>query len=82
MKGSVPWLNSEQAAKYLGLVDADGNANLPALHTFVHRARKTGRLRVHRLGGRLRFREVDLDRAIEAEPEPLPASKGLRMVSR
>jgi hypothetical protein len=79
MKDTVAWLNSEQAARYIGLVDADGNVKLGAFHVWVHRGRKRG-LKVHRLGGRLRFRAVDLDRVVEAEPAPVPASKALRLV--
>lgn len=79
MKTSVAWLNSEAAAVHIGLVDAEGRPKLGAFHTWVCRARKRG-LKAHRLGGRLRFREVDLDRMVEAEPDALPEGKGLRLI--
>jgi hypothetical protein len=79
VKTFVTWLDSAQAAQHIGLVDADGNPKLAAFHVWVWRARKRG-LKVHRLGRRLRFREVDLDRCVEAEPDALPESKSLRVL--
>jgi excisionase family DNA binding protein len=48
-----PWLTPAEAADHLGL------ASVRALYQRVRR----GQIRAHRLGGRLRFRLEDLDRA-------------------
>ena len=69
------WLRAEEAAVHLGYVKADGSPNLPAFDKFVQRQRKAGTLRVHWLGGRRRFRVVDLDACVESEPAPAKLRK-------
>lgn len=76
MKPHVAWLSARQAAIHLGFVDDRGE---PQMNRFyVWRCRHQPR--THRLGSSLRFRAVDLDACVEAEPEALPAGKGLRVV--
>lgn len=50
-----PWLTPEQAAEYLGL---------PTVKALYQRVRR-GDVPAHRLGRSLRFRQTDLDRAME-----------------
>lgn len=76
MKTHVEWLSARQAATHLGFVDDAGEPQMNRFYVWKHRHRP----KTHRLGGSLRFRVVDLDRCIEAEPEPLPASKRLKLV--
>lgn len=66
---SVRWLNAAQAAEHLGF------PTVGAFHTWLCRERQKGTLplTVHWLRGRMRFREVDLDRCIEAEPQSTSA---------
>ena len=64
MKQHVAWLSSEAAAIYLGFVDAEGTPTMNAFYIWKHRYQP----RAYRLGGRLRFRQVDLDRMVEAVP--------------
>lgn len=83
MKSHVEWLPAEIAAARLGFVEADGTVKLHAFYCWLSRERKQGRgITTHRIGRRLRFRAVDLDRGVEAEPEPVPVGKGLQLVSR
>lgn len=63
----VGWLTADQAREYLGL------PTLAAFYVWKFRAKP----RTYRLRGRLRFRQVDLDRCVE---EALPASQPLRVV--
>lgn len=74
---TVAWLSAEQAAVHLGYVHADGTPNLPAFYQWKHREKP----RAFRLRGRLRFRQADLDRCLEPEPQVV-AAVPLRMVSR
>jgi len=67
MKTSVAWLTTAQAAAHLGFVKSDGSPNVGAFKAWKCRTKQ--KPRQYWLGGRLRFRVVDLDRCVEAEPE-------------
>lgn len=70
-KGSVEWWSSDSAAIHLGFVDPHtGKPALAAFRQWVKRARvrtptNPWPLPVYRLGGRTRFRRVDLDRCVD-----------------
>lgn len=64
-KTSVAWLSAEQAALHLGFVDAAGQPEMRRFYKFLQRHKP----KAHRLGRSLRFRQVDLDACVEAEPE-------------
>jgi excisionase family DNA binding protein len=61
-KTHVAWLNSEQAAEYLGFT------SMRAFYQFLH----VNKPRSYRLGKRLRFRQADLDAMVEVVPEEKP----------
>ena len=72
----VPWLTVEEAARHLGF------KSVGAFHTWMYRAKKDPNVtapRVHRLGRRIRFRQVDLDKCVEEERDSEPR---LRLVQR
>ena len=80
-KTSVPWLSARAAAVHLGYTDAAGVPQMGAFYTFLCRRRKDGRpVKASRLGGLLRFRQVDLDAAVEPEPVLVEPTQLLRMV--
>ena len=58
---AVVYMRSEEAALYLGFTKPDGTPNLPAFTRWAQRAK----VKTYRLGSRLRFRRVDLDRCLE-----------------
>lgn len=70
MKTSVAWYSAAEAATYLGF------PSRRAFTAWMHRQKAAGRqpLRVHWLGDRMRFRRVDLDAALEPEPEMKPTA--------
>lgn len=66
MKTHVAWLSAEQAAVHLGFVDPlTGHPQMRAFYAWKAGAKP----RQHRIGKRLRFRQVDLDRFVEPESE-------------
>jgi hypothetical protein len=58
---SPTYMRSEEAAVYLGFTKPDGTPNLSAFARWAQRAK----VKTYRLGSRLRFRRVDLDRCLE-----------------
>jgi hypothetical protein len=73
---SVEWLSWESVAIRLDLTKKDGRPDGPRFRRFLSQSPAAKPLREHtyRLGGRNRFRAVDVDRCIEAtaprrEPE-------------
>lgn len=74
MKPASPYLTAQEAARYLRFDRSDGSVNMNAFYALRHRLKKAGRpLRAHRLGGKMQFRQVDLDAAYEREREGLSA---------
>jgi hypothetical protein len=81
--GNVAWLSAAAAAIHLGYVfERDvvkngvvehkaGDPNLNAFYVWKHRAQP----KTHWLRGRMRFRVVDLDACVEAEPAPAARPK-------
>lgn len=68
MKAASPYLTAEEAARYLRYDRPDGTVNMNAFYVLRCRLKKAGRpLRAHRLGGRMHFKQVDLDAAYERE---------------
>jgi len=61
----VKYLSSEDAARHLGFVHADGSPNRKAFKTFVRNQKP----KAYRIGRRLRFRVVDLDACVEVRNE-------------
>lgn len=63
-KTHVAWLNSHQAAAYLGF------RTTKAFRVWLDRRRAAGERgpKVHWLAGRMRFREIDLDACIDVQP--------------
>lgn len=60
----VRWLSAREASAYLDF------PSVVAFHRWAQRERRKAqpRLRVHWLGRRMRFRQVDLDACLEPEP--------------
>lgn len=69
----VEWFSTADAATYLGF------PSTRAFEAWIARQRAKGtlRLKVHRLGDRMRFRRTDLDALLE--PEALPESTRPRL---
>lgn len=65
-KTAVKWFNTASAAVHLGFVDLAGQPKLKAFYQFLRTTKNPPT--VHWLAGRMRFREVDLDRCLEPEP--------------
>lgn len=63
----VAWLSARQAAEYLGFVDNAGVTMIKAFYAW--RSKAPNPPKTHWLGGRMRFRRVDLDRCVEVETE-------------
>lgn len=57
----VGYLTTHQAAEYLGYVKPDGTVRVSAFYVFIHRHK----VKRYKLGRCLRFRRVDLDRAVQ-----------------
>ena len=58
-----PYLTAAEAATYLRIVKADGTPNVGAFYTFRYRSK----LKAFRRGGKLLFRQRDLDAVLEEE---------------
>lgn len=63
-------MTSAMAAEHLGFMK-DGKPNVVAFAKWIKRERRRPhtRLRIHWLVGRMRFRQVDLDKCVEPEPQ-------------
>ena len=72
----VEWFSTKRAAAHLDL-------SLKAFYHFLEgqREQKDG-LRVHWLGGRMRFRRADLDRCVKSEPQvQVEERSGIRLAA-
>jgi hypothetical protein len=69
----VEWLSSASAAARLDMTEKQFKD---------FRYRHPEAVKAYHVGRRLRFRAVDIDRAVEPMPEAQPAGKRLRLVSR
>lgn len=58
----VTWLNSKEAAIYLRLFRDNGTPCVESLRNLVHQRK----LPFYKLGGRLRFKRIELDKLLEA----------------
>lgn len=59
-KTSVAWFTSEMAAEHLGF------PSVSAFRRFLERLPESQRPKIHWLGSRMRFRQVDLDGLVES----------------
>lgn len=65
-KTHVAWLNTDQAADYLGFPSG------AAFRRWLERCPAEQRPSVHWIGSRMRFRAVDLDKCVDVEPAAVP----------
>lgn len=68
MKPASPYLTAKEAALYLRLERPDGSPDMNRFYCLRSRMKRAGHpLRARRLGGLMRFKQADLDSALEQE---------------